>query len=730
MSEELNSPVSLPVASKRTEDRHPDDKWLKDALKKPTKCQSAARDIPCHTLHSPRVTVVVPVNGHILSGHTLHTPRVTVVVPVSSHTPHTSQVTVGVPGSRRSRKQNKHKQNEKYENQKSNYLSSVTVVDCVKLTRLPSQSQVSSDTSVLKSSIHSSRLSGHTLHTPRVTVVVPVSGQGHGQHTPRVTARSPSQPSGHWSSGHTLHTPRVTVVVPVSDFSQSGHTPHTPRVTVVVPVSGPHTTQVTVDLVHRSVPRSRPPVHCSHTPRVTVYGQVFKLLILPQAGSRFSSHGRHTPRVTARSRSRQPSHGQHTPRVTARSRPGLIMHTPRVTAHIPHSLSRKMRNKAVKQVNGNGKNSLLISHWNLGSKKWINKINQIQALVDTDNPDVLFISEANLDESTPLHETIIEGYEITLPKTVVRNGTARLVLLTKESLEFELMDTLMDDIVSSIWIKILSQGAKKLLICGVYREHQYLNQLTDWSLQPAEQVRRWSQFLRQVETARISATCHLIGDFNLDFMKWNAPDFAHLQMINNTKDSLETGGFFQQIEGVTRSWPGQTDSLIDHIWTNEPQKMLKVSNAVRSVADHNVISLTVRTKGRDTKRLDTRRRSYKNFDPVVYRSKLAEYNWSEIYELEDVDIANDFIESRIVKTLDEMCPYRTIQYRKECKTWLTSETKAKMKERDAERESARLTGDPDSWKSYRAIRNAVNRSCKLRSQAVLRRHLPASPRKQ
>ena len=144
LSQELNSPVSLPVANKKTEDRHPDNKWLMDALIKTTKCQSAVRDILLsgHTLHTPRVTVVVPVSGqllsghtphtprvtvvvpvssHILSGHTLHTPRVTVVVPVSSHNPHTPRVTVGVPGSRRSRKQNKNKQNEKLKNTKTNY---------------------------------------------------------------------------------------------------------------------------------------------------------------------------------------------------------------------------------------------------------------------------------------------------------------------------------------------------------------------------------------------------------------------------------------------------------------------------------------------------------------------------------------------------------------------------------------------------------------------------------
>ena len=258
-------------------------------------------------------------------------------------------------------------------------------------------------------------------------------------------------------------------------------------------------------------------------------------------------------------------------------------------------------------------------------------------------------------------------------------------------------------------MKISRRGIKSLLVCGIYREHQYLNQASDWSLQPIEQCRRWSQFLRQVESARISSTCHIIGDVNLDYVKWTAPDFSQQQMITDTKNSLEAGGFFQLISDVTRSWPGQVDSLIDHYWTNDPQKILKVSNVVRAVGDHNVISACVRMKGSDSRQLDTCKRSYKNFDPIIYRQQLEAENWSEIYDISDVDLANDFLEKRIVDILDVMCPYKTIQYRTECKTWLKDTTKVKMKTRDEARERARLSDDPDDWKIYRTLWNEVNR---------------------
>ena len=148
------SSVSLPVANKRAvaSVKHPDDKWLKDVLTKTKKCLPAVRDT-------------------LVTG------------------PHTPRVTVGVPDSGRARPQNKNKQNEKYKNHKSNYLSNVTLVDKLKHTKWYNQSQVTLAINVLRSRSWS-RLSGHGPHTPRVTV-------GHNSKLTVLRLKSRSRLSGH-----------------------------------------------------------------------------------------------------------------------------------------------------------------------------------------------------------------------------------------------------------------------------------------------------------------------------------------------------------------------------------------------------------------------------------------------------------------------------------------------------------------------------------------------------
>ena len=269
-----------------------------------------------------------------------------------------------------------------------------------------------------------------------------------------------------------------------------------------------------------------------------------------------------------------------------------------------HQLSHKKHNKNIKIKNGNGKNTTTISHWNLGSKRWQNKIALIQAMVDSSRPDLIFISEANLYELTPDYATAIVGYKIVKPLSVELHGLSRIVLLIKTDFEVKIEKHLMDPTVASIWVNIAKPGMKKVLVSGVYCEHQYLDQVDDSSLHPGEQLLRWNKYLAQVEKAASNNTeVHLIGDFNMDFLRWNNPAPNQVNLVTCSKNILELNGFAQLMQGITRAWPGQVSSQIDHIWTNTSNKIQETTNVVKASGDHNLITLILRNKGKKTRRL-------------------------------------------------------------------------------------------------------------------------------
>ena len=87
--------------------------------------------------------------------------------------------------------------------------------------------------------------------------------------------------------------------------------------------------------------------------------------------------------------------------------------------------THKKMNKLQKIRNGNRVEQLKIIHWNLGSKLWCNKLEDIELLLTEFKPDLCYISEANLWNGLDYHEREILGHEIIYPNTMERLGTCK-----------------------------------------------------------------------------------------------------------------------------------------------------------------------------------------------------------------------------------------------------------------------------------------------------------------
>ena len=124
--------------------------------------------------------------------------------------------------------------------------------------------------------------------------------------------------------------------------------------------------------------------------------------------------------------------------------------------------------------NGNiakNEKSMKFLHWNLGSRYWSSKVEDIQGLVDKMTPHICFISEANLFNGLENYLTNIQGYKLITTKSMSTMGYSRLVLLVKHGVNIDIQEAMMDDTVASIWLKIRRRGCKTVTLGGVYREH-------------------------------------------------------------------------------------------------------------------------------------------------------------------------------------------------------------------------------------------------------------------
>ena len=143
-------------------------------------------------------------------------------------------------------------------------------------------------------------------------------------------------------------------------------------------------------------------------------------------------------------------------------------------------------------------------------------------------------------------------------------GYARIILLVKNGINTVIMKNCMEKDISSIWVKIGNRGRKPLVIGGIYREQHLLKQGTpNLSDDPNLQYDRWCRTIQGWIKAANGSKCIVLGDFNMDFKKWQDPLY-NSRLIEKTKAEIETRGFHQVVQEATRFWPGQEETLIDH----------------------------------------------------------------------------------------------------------------------------------------------------------------------
>ena len=353
---------------------------------------------------------------------------------------------------------------------------------------------------------------------------------------------------------------------------------------------------------------------------------------------------------------------------------------------------------------------LKVLHWNLGARKWHNKLDDIQILLNDCKPDLCYISEANLWDGLEPHQMELENYKLVLPLTINSQKHARLVLLVKDTLTVTRLDQYMDDKSATIWVRVGNEGRNSIRVGGIYREHLILGEdnqnMSSHEIQ-MRQEQRWKSIIKNWKAASKDRNCIVLGDINLDFLKWNCPDSSQEEMIHLTQQEIESVGFTQVIDKITRSQINQSDSLIDHVWINQPGRLLSHVNLVRANSDHNVIGANVTLKEIKTGGNNIIKKRWKNFRESRYIEKLKLIDWEPLYCETDPELANTIFEDILTGILDSEAPMGVVQERVHYSCWLDVTTKAAMLERDISRELARLSKSPEDWDKFRKLKNKV-----------------------
>ena len=383
--------------------------------------------------------------------------------------------------------------------------------------------------------------------------------------------------------------------------------------------------------------------------------------------------------------------------------------------------SHKNHNKFVKIINGNRSqrgHSIKLAHWNKGSGFLANCHTDIETILANHQPHIIGLSEANLKSSHDLSAVQHNDYQLhtcpTLENPALR--ISRVVAYTHKSLIVKRRDDLNDDKISAIWLEVGLPRHKKIIICQAYREWGYLGQGADNTSGTIQaQLDRWTVFLDKWEKALDEGKEVIIMmDANLDFLKWTRLDLPASDHTVRLKPLIEqlfsrifTLGVTQLVTTATRSWPGQADSGLDHIYSNKPDKLSQVEAEFTGMSDHKIIKVSRFTKACQRSARYVRKRSYKNFDPAIFCRAIQELSWWDIYESEDPNEAAYLLTNKINTILDRLAPVKTFQIRSKYAPWLSEATKDLIKKRNQAQKVAAESKNIDDWHQYKNLRNST-----------------------
>ena len=200
-------------------------------------------------------------------------------------------------------------------------------------------------------------------------------------------------------------------------------------------------------------------------------------------------------------------------------------------------------------------------------KKNKSLLHDILSTVKT-TPDVIAISESKINENTSANLNI-PGYAFVNINSKTQAGGVGLYL--SSDLEFSRSCDLdiSDDGIESCWIELAGIAQKNIVIRCVYRHLKGNRDLFHIVLKKQ---------LEQLNTKGHEVL--VLGDLDENLLKYNED-----KQTSEYLDMLLSLGFMPIITKPTRI-TDHTATLIDHIYTNTPEKLIKSGLCLADISDH------------------------------------------------------------------------------------------------------------------------------------------------
>ena len=164
----------------------------------------------------------------------------------------------------------------------------------------------------------------------------------------------------------------------------------------------------------------------------------------------------------------------------------------------------------------------------------------------------------------------------------------------------------------------------------------------------------------------------MMGDLNIDWIRQGDTRYRNAKMLNNLCDKLQTSGWAQLVKSRTHQTNREgvvSESLLDHIWTNTPQKVARTGQEEVATSDHQLVWVE-----RNTRQL-VERVNYEQKD-LEQTCKQEQWHYRGTEEPSEgmLNARVERLEENIQAILEKVAPMKTrILKAREKPRWLTQE---------------------------------------------------------
>ena len=344
-------------------------------------------------------------------------------------------------------------------------------------------------------------------------------------------------------------------------------------------------------------------------------------------------------------------------------------------------LSKKLQSHACKSVK--------IAHINLNGLE--NKLTEVKLLLQTTKLDILTISETHLSNDVTDGKIHIPGYKFARKDRDNGNSPwGGSIIYFNENLHAYERKDLTDQTSLEVTCIDITVKSQKLLIASFYRP-------------PSEKVNffdKFEKFLQPLWYKRKNII--ILGDFNINLSPKSIDESYKSKKFIRILKSYCMSNIIKDPTRITAT----SETLIDHIITSIPKKILESGCFDPGLSDHNIVYAVLSLNKSNSKPLIKTVRSFKNCNTEKLINDMKSVPWHviEIFDdLEDVTWAWETLHKDVI---DSHVKMRKAKCRKNSLPWFNSELRKCLNKRYKLLRLAKGTPKgSQQWIAYKKARN-------------------------